>query len=76
MSIRTDSRKTSFEESKFQSTLVGSLVLTFCFLGRFERFSKITLLFGEMVDFSEFPVFGKDIVEVPAYRKKIKMIGN
>ena len=29
-----------------------------------------------MVDFSEFPVFGKDIVEVPAYRKKIKMIGN
>lgn len=29
-----------------------------------------------MVDFSEFPGFGKDIDEVPAYGKKIKMMEN
>lgn len=29
-----------------------------------------------MVDFSEFPGFGKDVDEAPVYGKKIKITGN
>jgi len=46
-------------------------------LGRSECFFKVILFFGEIVEFSEFPGFGKDIDdidEVPVQKKKIKMI--